>query len=591
MITARPSVVWDDAKEEGPKRYTLLVALPAPYHAVQSDHTRWNFPATAAAVLDTKSNGPLPPNLPVVVQLWVWRNADHGEPCQYRAAHAVSTLKVIAAGGLLELKNVKGQTQAWLTLSDVQSTVQLEPQPSAKWGLHRIVSPPPMTVREMLGGVDVVGNGRVPRAFLRDHVEHTFGDLPVWMTCLLYGETVAATVTEGYLRNALYHSIRLIGFTGESEWAMGIGKDDPRAWEVLAKVCMFNTQARPYLFDKTRKRGKGLVGSDQFSVVESAPDAAGAAGDCEDDALSISRVAQALHEMRFNDYPQSDPFHHLVKMAHGYCCFTADVSINPEGHKMPENECDDDPSQLSLHHLTMLVPWSTVAELLGSKAAALNLRAEAVRRTAGWPVLSLEGTEPSRGNPLADTRSVEAFADACRSLRRGPLSNPATKPMSRGMNDATYRIFVEAKFYRQLIALYSADLFRLCGVAMLLPCEGGKHGARYRSWVTARSQDVAARGLSMTVTKFATRREANVVARLTRWLPKLMPLAMTGKRETWRVRGGSGAMFVMWREVDLSEPERKAIVKAFRAVGKWAYAGQHRITVTDGFAVLVLRFL
>jgi hypothetical protein len=601
-IALRPAGVrWSDPNEgeSNPVRYTLVVSLPAPHHNTREDHTEWRFPehANQTAVLITKceKDQEIDPNIPVVIGFWTWRNAERGEPCMYRAGHCVTTLSALCAeqktARTLELKNVKGQPQAILKLSAVNHTLRFAAVPNPKWSLDRVSSPKPMTIGDMLGGMDVAANGRVPRAFLRDQVGHIFGDMPVWMTCMLYGNGASERVTESYLRNALYHSVRMLGFRGESDWAKSIGEEDPLAYETLAKVCAFNVHPRRYLFDKTRVKGKGLVGSDQFSVIEAAPDAAGAAGDCEDVAHSINDVLQAIHELCHEDYPKSDPLHHLIRMAYGYCCFTADVSINPQGKEMPADERKDDPLDLSLHHLALFIPWSTVRQMFGAKSP-LDEKAlgEDIARTKGWPMLSVEGTEACRANPTADTRPLDSFAESCRVIRRGSIRASAT--LRRGSNDATYRIFENAKFYRQLVALYSADLYRLYGIAMMIPCENRRHGARWCRWVTTRSQDVEARGLSMFVSKIATAQEMDLVDRFTQWLPKLTPLQMPSgfQRETWKVDGTRTAMFVVWREVDLPVEERDAVKHAFKNQCQRRYGGQHRVTVTEGFTVIIMRF-
>jgi len=579
MITVGCSVTWSDPKRDGdgvPRRYVILVA--APYHKSQQEHVVLRKPEQKGP-LSLAVPGTQPSNLPITIQLWTWREADVGGECMYRAAHAVVTLESLTGAKRVSLINVDGAVQAHLLLTHAStSTLKLGP-PDAQWEPIRF--PPKMSKAEMAAGLQA--NGKVPIRFLRDQVGHMYGKVPVWMLCQMYTGDLATRITERYLRNALHHSVRLLGFSDEAAWIAARGK--PLYYEVLAKVCMFHTQWGLYLFDQTWQRGKGFVGNDQFSVIEAAPDLKTGSGDCEDDALSITLTAMRLHQMRFKSFKRGDPLRELIRLSHGYCCVTADVSINPDGLKLSDDVLKDDPDELSLHHLAMLVPWSRVAELVSAGPNTKTFgnvlwksKSQQIERTSDWPILSMEGTEACRANCDGDSKGLDAFAQHVRSVRR----EHKLPVMRRCHMDASMKAFEEAQFYRQMIALYSPDLYQLFSIAMLLVCDGGKIGARWKTWI----EETGA--LSLVVSKVATDQEQRTLVRLCQTTPKLALLDTPDSSRIAYPKAafGPGVQYLVFREIDITQKESTAMVNAIHSEGKYKLVSTQRI-VTAGNAVSI----
>jgi hypothetical protein len=596
MITAECDVEWSDAKREGtgvPKRYVVLVA--APYHTTQRDHVILRRPEQKAVPLTLAVPGSpkqQPSNLPITIQLWTWREApDVGGECMYRAAHVVTTLEVLAkvdAHTRLQMVNVDGYAQAYMNLRRIDVTAKLGP-PDPAWSDLKL--PARMTKDQMAAGLEA--NGKVPRRFLRDHVPHMYGEVPVWMLCQMYtGGELDTRITEGYLRNALHHSVRLLGYADERAWMASRGA--PLYFEVLAKVCTFHVQWGTYLFDETWKPGNGFVGNDQFSVIEAAPDLKSASGDCEDDALSITLTAMRLHQMRFAAFKRGDPLRELIRLAHGYCCLTADVSINPDGLKLPAEVQQDDPGVLSLHHLAMLVPWCRMDRLVAG-GRNVNSFLAAMRRskgawfkaTARWPTLSIEGTSACRANVRSDTTALDAFYKHVRDVRR----ENGLAVMRRCHIDVSMKEFDRGRFYRQIIAFYSPDLYRLFGVAMMLACDGGKFGAEWKAWVL----DSASGDFSLTATKFASDAEDATIVQLCRRTPKLAALdAPLSSRIDYPLSAAqrrAGVQYLVFRDGDITEAQAKAMVDAFRVAGTYKLVAIQRIVMAANSIVVAYLFV
>lgn len=592
MITAPwPAVRWTDAKRDGtgrPPRYQLQLSLPAPYHVSQTQHVQWSSEADAKQPLLLPVTAVVPSNLPVMAQLYVWRESDTGVMCMYRAAHAEMTIRQLVGGGEFTMGNVKGDPQAVLSLQDVRSTVKFSP-PVANW--KPIAFPPKMSTDVMAAGLPP--NGRVSHRFLRDQVPHMYGPVPVWMLCMMYEEDLDRRVTEGYLRNALFHSVRICGFKDEQAWMAQASAPTPVYWEVLATVCMFNVRYRPYLYDETWKQGRGMVGFDQFSAIEAAPDVKNAAGDCEDDALSIDLIAVRLHQIRYSQYKADDPLRHLARLSHGFCCVTVDVSINVDGKKMPENPADDDPALLSLHHLAMLIPWSTMARLAKDAnfaAVIAKSKGAQVQRTRGWPTLSLEGTETSRGNCTQDPDAHIAFKRYCVTMRKTCGLDVLKKAH---VDSASLQTFDTAKFYRQVIAMYSPDLYRLFSIGMLAVCADGGVGVDWKQFVTctSTSQRNGDDGLSLAVSKIASDRDAETLTRLCARAPKLARLDVSTAPTEYTSVSGDGVYTLVFRDQDLTNEEERTLLALIEACKGYTLKSNQRIHVTDEFIVRLFQFV
>jgi hypothetical protein len=620
-MQALPSVAWSDATRDGdgkPKEYVLEVYLPRPYHSAYSDQTIWYYGAdgkqqrTAELTLKGPAEG-LPGNTPVTLMLFVWRNTGHGQRCQFRAAHAVVRFDSLAGPTKrIELVNLYDKPQAVLTLASLRRTIPVLAD-SKRW--QPLTFAAPLTLKEMRGGLK--SNGLVPRAFRRSNTRHIPGSVPVWMMCNLYECDSQSLITESYLRETLGTAVRVCGFASEQEW-MKTPETDLDVFEVLAQVCTWVSKFRPYLFDKTWEEGKGWVTSDQFSVLEAAPSAAEAAGDCEDSSKSVMRVFSCLSRLMANAFTlggakprrlaDTDPLRYLIRMAKGYCGFIVDASINVGSKKeLSPNPARDKPSELSLHMFVLLQPWSVVARLLRAEddgRLVESLHSGNIRATQGWPTLVLEGTEPCRGSTRADYPGLDRFIGVFQQVAR---TLPDKMLVRRFKLDATINNFENTQFYRQVICMYSPYLFRRFNITTLLACRKTHKsgvwtfGASAKQWFF--SDGKPADGLALCVLHRATKQERRTFESLCSRMPILAPLEVTKQNlvnhvrvqvdgtEVARTVERDAVFRVYMRAIDWTAEGETQVLEAVKRDGRYALAvGRQQFVVQDGFEVVMYQF-
>lgn len=457
----------------------------------------------------------LPPNTPVYFQLYLYRNNEDHQSCQYLAATGECTInewmrgqaarpaldtpltasvappvrtglfnRVIhprvppnatpapapRSGFWLELRNEDAERVATLSLSPLQL------EAPCHLSRERLGSPPEQKTSLEPDFEDLNGyaplNRQVAR-FMRVHVPSPWGfRIPFWMYAAGPIEPVTDRTDEAYWCNAAHLALQCLQIPAH--------EFQSQPWlfpEVLAQVVGQFTWNNPYLPDeKVDLQNQRRTGYEQFSYARSLPDEAHAAGDCEDGARDTALCFRGLRVHPIT--PESPPvLRALVFLTRFYACCTVDAIIS-----LPSKGGYQD----ILHMYVKLVPWDLFyshyqrAQDLPEpvrvddwKSALDRFTAPpgtedtlplftAVGMTDSLPVLQIESTDRSLGNWSNDgySKRVEGVIKELKSvLDSGPLLADLAGRLTFYNTRTLFQ--GEAKFYLFDLSLSGFDIYRV----------------------------------------------------------------------------------------------------------------------------------
>ena len=521
-------------KHTGPCRYALRISLPKPYHQVWAHHTVFNGKTGGGGLvsLKTGTQNSLASDTPVIISLFLYRNNEYKEDCQYKSSEAHITISDLLTKTTVTFYDLNNTGQLIMTYN-IKSDDGL--QLTKARGAFVLKFPPLMKQSEIDGGLEP--SGAVARDFRRTHVPAFDGrEVPVWMLqagiCERLEEGQVDPISDDYINHALFHTTKWRGYSSTEKWAAEDFRKNHKALSVLGEFLGWYPWQSRYLYDQTYSNVEHqFKPTEQFSVLRDKTDVSRWAGDCEDFSKDMSLMFSALRRRNASKYPDGSPMRQIADMARQYLCLIVDTSINNEDKHLPKTSENDDPNRVELHMYVLLIPWAKVAELLRKGGDGdwvdENITDVQIKESMGLPVLSCESTELSITYWSLDTKPIDAFTKHIPYMRNS--SDGQTRgSWSKMKVHVTGTAYKDDDFYRTLLCGYSEELYQRFGIHSVLFCniQKGTHGIDNSAMMNF-DESKADGTVAMKILGVAEPEDHETVQRLTDQLPCLHPIVYT----------------------------------------------------------------
>lgn len=623
LLEFKPSVEWlgSHASESGPRNFQLQVSFPHPYHDCFLQHSVYN--SQTDAKVDLLVPRVCPGGLPVTIHLFLVRENDQHQLTQYRAATAYVTVSELVRATETKtvctwpMINVMGERQCLLNAHDTHF-----PMPSmAVWsnatppGMHDAdwYTVDPTRKMQPLGDDEVTcglaPSSRVAEAFRRTHIYFMKGyNMQVWAWCMLeergphdLASKNDETITDAYLEHAAETALGWLDLPLE-DWLRE--PTSAKGLEVFCQTLGFYCWQVMYLFDRTwdaeRKMFKGF---DQFALSRDKTLMALSSGDCEDFTKDMQFVFEGiLRRARRKTPPLSPIVATLLSIAQGYCFFITDASIYCAAPAPLRTEpLMDAPKDVNLHMYATLYPWSKVDVMLRAYGKEKELKtcealdAREVRRTHGWPVISLESTELNYGNWDLEAPAMLPFVERANAFASKAGSPELSNVLSTIRLHNTGKGLMSTQFYRLDLCLYSLQLYRMCNIHSLLPVRPSARDEKQWTYGVPKIEmmDKNAR-TALAVCGYASYAAVASVLQLTDRMPLLRTLdykrelttGTTMPRQLRSQAGGGRVVRLFARAWDWSPRKEAVLMKILEGSGYGLLGPSTSVAILDDFSVV-----